>query len=123
MNLLPFVQSMVNGDAPEINHEEVIWNLTSELIKRVDGVFDKVQSRVKAGLDERGLISGDVVDSVNTLRTLRHFVREVARREEIRQIVKGADATKPSDEYDFGMLVEDVDMVRLCSCIFVCGGS
>lgn len=120
MNLLPFVQSMVNGDAPEINHEEVIWNLTSELIKRVDGVFDKVQSRVKAGLDERGLISGDVVDSVNTLRTLRHFVREVARREEIRQIVKGADATKPSDEYDFGMLVEDVDMVRLCVRAFLC---
>lgn len=120
MNLLPFVQSMVNGDAPEINHEEVIWNLTSELIKRVDGVFDKVQLRVKAGLDERGLISGDVVDSVNTLRTLRHFVREVARREEIRQIVKGADATKPSDEYDFGMLVEDVDMVRLCVRAFLC---
>ena len=120
MNLLPFVQSMVNGDAPEINHEEVIWNLTSELIKRVDGVFDKVQLRVKAGLDERGLISGDVVDSVNTLRTLRHFVREVARREEIRQIVKGADATNPSDEYDFGMLVEDVDMVRLCVRAFLC---
>ena len=120
MNLLPFVQSMVNGDAPEINHEEVIWNLTSELIKRVDGVFDKVQLRVKAGLDERGLISGDVVDSVNTLRTLRHFVREVARREEIRQIVKGADATKPSDEYYFGMLVEDVDMVRLCVRAFLC---
>jgi hypothetical protein len=51
---------------------------------------------------------------------LRHFVREVARREEIRQIVKGADATKPSDEYDFGMLVDDVDMVRLCVRVFLC---
>jgi hypothetical protein len=113
VNLLPFVQSFVNGDAPEINHEEVLWNLTSELIKRVDGVFDKVQSRVKAGLDEGDIISGDVVDSVNTLRTLRHIVREVARREEIRQVVKGADATKSSDEHNFGMLVDDVDMVRL----------
>jgi len=41
---------------------------------------------------------------------LRHFVREVARREEIRQIVKGVDAMKSADEHDFGMLVDDVDM-------------
>ncbi len=106
------MQSWVNGDAPEINHEEVIWNLTSELIKRVDLVFDHVQSRVKAGIGEGDLISGDVVDSVNTLRKLRHFVREIARREEIRQIVKGVDTTKPSDDHDFRMLVDDVDMVR-----------
>lgn len=116
MNLLPFVQSLVNGDAPEIDHGEVLWNLTSELIKRVDGVFDKVQSRVKAGLDEGDLISGEVVETVDTLRTLRHFVREVARREEIRQIVKGgsgqdSDKGKKSEEHNFGMLVDDVDMV------------
>ena len=118
MNLLPFVQSLVNGDAPEIDHEEVLWNLTSEFIKRVDGVFDKFQTRVKAGLDEGDLVTGDVVNTVNTLRTLRHFVREVARREEIRQIVKGSSedlekATKNSDEHNFGMLVDDVDMVSV----------
>ena len=118
MNLLPFVQSLVNGDAPEIDHEEVLWNLTSEFIKRVDGVFDKFQTRVKAGLGEGDLVTGDVVNTVNTLRTLRHFVREVARREEIRQIVKGSSedsekATKNSDEHNFGMLVDDVDMVSV----------
>lgn len=115
VNLLPFVQSLVNGDAPEIDHEEVLWNLTSELIKRADGVFDKVQTRVKAGLDEGDLISAEVVETVNTLRALRHFMREVARREEIRQIVKGSDseAAKNSEEHNFGMLVDDVDMVRL----------
>ena len=113
VNLYPFVQSLVNGDAPEINHEEVIWNLTSELIDRVDRVFDKVQTRVMAGLDEGDIINNVVVDSVNILRTLRHYVREVARREEIRQIVKGVDETTLSDEHDFGTLVDDVDMVRL----------
>ena len=117
MNLLPFVQSLINGDAPEIDHEEVLWNLTSEIIKRVDGVFDEVQSRVKAGLDEGDLISGDVVETVNTLRTLRHFARELARREEIRQVVKGSgqdsEATKSSEDHQFGMLVDDIDMVRL----------
>mmetsp|Transcript_20974 Transcript_20974/g.45477 ORF Transcript_20974/g.45477 Transcript_20974/m.45477 type:complete len:674 (+) Transcript_20974:316-2337(+) len=111
VNLLPFVQSLVNGDAPEIDHEEVLWNLTSELINRLDGEFDKVQTRVKAGLGEGDLISGDVVETVNTLRTLRHFMREVARREEIRQIVKGdSDASKNSEEHNFGMLVDDIDM-------------
>ena len=117
MNLLPFVQSLINGDAPEIDHEEVLWNLISEIIKRVDGVFDEVQSRVKAGLDEGDLISGDVVETVNTLRTLRHFARELARREEIRQVVKGSgqdpEATKNSEDHQFGMLVDDIDMVRL----------
>lgn len=116
VNLLPFVQSLFNGDAPEIDQEEVLWNLTSELINRVDEVFDKVQSRVQAGCDEGDLITGDVVETVNTLRTLRHFVREVARRDEIKQVVKGSgrnsDGTE-NQEHNFNMLVDDVDMVRL----------
>lgn len=38
-------------------------------------------------------------------------MREVARREEIRQIVKGdSDGLKNSEEHNFGMLVDDVDM-------------
>lgn len=119
MNLLPFVQSLVNGDAPEIDHEEVLWNLTSELIDRIDVVFDNVQSRIKNDLDEGDLITSDVIDTVNTLRTLRHFIREVARREEIRHIVKGSsedsDVIKKSDEHNFAMLVDDVDMV--CACV------
>lgn len=117
VNLLPFVQSLVNGDAPEIDHEEVLWNLTTEFIDRVDQIFDKVQARAKVGLDEGDIITGDVVDTVNTLRTLRHFMREVARREEIRMIVKGAgedpDTTNKPDDHNFGMLVDDIDMVRV----------
>jgi hypothetical protein len=46
---------------------------------------------------------------VNILRTLRHYVREVARREEICHLVKGVK--KSSDEHDFSTLVDDVDMV------------
>jgi len=99
----------VNGDAPEINHEEIIWNMTTELIDRVDKAFDRVQARVKAGLDEGDLINDDVINSVNILRTLRQYVRELARREEICHIVKGVE--KSSDEHDFGTLVDDVDMV------------
>ena len=108
VNLLPFVQSLIDGDAPEIDQEEVIWNLATELIKRVDRAFDEVQSRVQAGLEE-GDLGDDIVDTVNTLRTLKHFVRELARREEIRQTVKGSG--QEDGEHNFGMLVEDVEMV------------
>jgi hypothetical protein len=122
VNLHPFVQSLINKDAPEIDHEEVLWNLTSELIKRVDWVFDKVQERVKEGEAEGDLISEKVVDSVNLLRTLRHFVREVARRKEISQIVKGSESN--SNEHNFEMLVDDVDMVRriIIEYEFICIG-
>ena len=72
-----------------------------------------------ANMDEGDLITSDVIDTVNTLRTLRHFIREVARREEIRHIVKGSsedsDVIKKSDEHNFAMLVDDVDMV--CACV------
>ncbi|KAL7554833.1 hypothetical protein ACHAWF_018375 [Thalassiosira exigua] len=107
VNLLPFLQSMVDRDAREIDHEEVLWNLTSELINQVDKVFDAMQSRVKAGLDEGDLINDKVVETVSILRTLRHIVREIARREEVREHVKGPIE---SDNHDFSMLVDDVDM-------------
>mmetsp|Transcript_26829 Transcript_26829/g.54753 ORF Transcript_26829/g.54753 Transcript_26829/m.54753 type:complete len:1082 (-) Transcript_26829:207-3452(-) len=123
VNLLPFLTSLLNRDAPEIDHEDVLWNLTSEMVRKVDEVFDEAQARVKEGLDTADLLTEEVVDTVNTLRTLRHFVREVARREEVRKIVKGScdrksknsdDAQKKPDDdtvvQDFSSLVEDVDL-------------
>jgi hypothetical protein len=98
----------VNGDAPEIDHEEILWNLTSELISKVDKAFDATQSRVKQRLDTDEDLSDDVVETVNILRMLRHFVREVARRHEIRQQLKGGDS---KSDHCFSTLVDDVDMV------------
>ena len=114
LNLLPFVESMVNGDAPEIDQEEVLWNLTSALIIKIDSVFDEVQTRVKMGLGEEGLITEDVIETVNILRTLRHFIREIGRRHEIKMIVKGGDVTSKAD-HNFEMLLDDIDMVSLHS--------
>lgn len=89
INLLPFLQSMLDGDAPELEHDEVLWNCTTDLIKFVDAVVDEAQARVKRGqavprLDE------DTVRIVETLRSLRHIIREVARRVAIRNAVKGS---------------------------------
>eukprot|EP00804_Cyclotella_cryptica_P020802 CCRYP_019247-RA/>CCRYP_019247-RA protein AED:0.13 eAED:0.13 QI:481/1/1/1/1/1/5/149/1185 len=107
VNLLPFAQSLVNGDAPEIDHEEILWNLTSELISKVDEVFDAAQLRLKKGDSATEDLSDDVIETVNILRTLRHFVREVARRHEIRRRLKGDDSRS---EHCFSTLVDDVDM-------------
>ena len=111
VNLLPFVQSLVNGDAPEIHHEEILWNLTTELISKVDTVFDHTQSLVKQNLSTDDDISEDMIETVNTLRMLRHFAREVARRHEIRERLKGEGS---KSDHCFGTLVDDVDMVGGC---------
>jgi hypothetical protein len=108
VNLLPFVQSLINGDAPEIDQEEILWNLTSELITKVDTLTDHSQSLVKQKLSTDDDIPEDMVETVNILRMLRHFVREVARRHEIRQQLKGEDS---KDDHCFSTLVDDVDMV------------
>lgn len=118
VNLLPFVQSMVNGDAPEIDHEEILWNLTTELISKVDAAFDHTQSLLKDNLSTDDDISEDMVESVNILRMLRHFAREVARRKEIKQQLKGEEE---QSDHCFSTLVDDVDMVRFVDArLFVC---
>ena len=109
VNLLPFVESLVNNDAPEIDHEEILWNLTTELISKVDTAFDHTQSLVKhKSISSEDDISDDVIETVNILRALRHFVREVARRHEIQRALKAAES---KTDHDFGTLVDDVDMV------------
>jgi hypothetical protein len=99
---------LINGDAPEIDQEEILWNLTSELITKVDTLTDHSQSLVKQKLSTDDDIPEDMVETVNILRMLRHFVREVARRHEIRQQLKGEDS---KDDHCFSTLVDDVDMV------------
>lgn len=116
VNLLPFVESLVNNDAPEIDHEEILWNLTTELISKVDTAFDHTQSLVKhKSISSEDNISEDVVETVNILRALRHFVREVARRHEIQRALK---AEESKSDHDFGTLVDDVDMVSLFPAYF-----
>lgn len=121
VNLLPFLQSMIDGDAPEMEHGDVLWNSTSELIRKVDSLVDEVQARVKCDpprpvpkLDEK------TANLVDTLRELRNIVREVARRTAVREAVKGtkaagqgggqSNASSGGTVHDWNILVDDVDM-------------
>ena len=114
VNLLQFAMSMFNGDAPEMEHRDVLWNLASALIKKVDNFVDEVQDRVHAQQDVTGVVTDDTRETVETLITLRNFIREVARRDEIKQIVKGP-GSKSKEElnpelHDFGLLAADIDL-------------
>mmetsp|Transcript_37883 Transcript_37883/g.55509 ORF Transcript_37883/g.55509 Transcript_37883/m.55509 type:complete len:935 (+) Transcript_37883:92-2896(+) len=92
VNLLPFFQSLVDGDAPELEHEEVLWNSTTELIRTVDSAVDDAQARVKRGETSVPKVDASLARIVDTLRALRNIVRELARREELRNAVKGKKA-------------------------------
>lgn len=114
VNLFPFVMSLSNGDAPEIEHRDVLWNVASALIKKVDEVVDLVQDRVLAYRDVTDVVSSDIRETVDTLLALRNFIREVARRDEIKKAVKGpGDKSKEElkpELHDFGVLADDIDM-------------
>ena len=115
VNLLPFVMSLVNGDAPEIDHRDVLWNLASALIKKVDAVVDLVQERVLAGQDVADVVTDNTRETVETLLTLRNFIGEIGRRDEVKMAVKGPDEKKSKQElnpelHDFSVLAADIDV-------------
>jgi hypothetical protein len=115
VNLLPFVMSLVNGDAPEIDHRDVLWNLASTLIKKVDEVVDLVQDRVLANEDVTDVVTDETRETVETLLALRNFIREVARRDEVKKTVKGPSDKSTKAElkpelHDFGVLAADIDV-------------
>lgn len=90
VNLLAFLQSYIDGDAPEIDHDEVLWNCTSELIRKVDANFDEMRARRKSKTTAPfPPLSDAMVKIIDTLRELRHICREVNRRETIQNAVKG----------------------------------
>lgn len=115
LNLLPFVMSLVNGDAPEIDHRDVLWNVASVLIKKIDSVVDLVQERVLAGRDVADAVDNETRETVQTLLILSNFIREIGRRDEVKKAVKGPDSEKTKQElnpelHDFSVLAGDIDV-------------
>ena len=98
VNLLPFLQSMIDGDAPEVSQDEVIWNSTTELIRIVDSYVDEIQAHVKSPTTHPNVpLSPGMIDTVKTLRCLRNVCREIARREAVKKTVKDVPLGQPSD--------------------------
>lgn len=81
VNLLPFLQSMVDGDAQEIDHAEIIWNSSNEVMNAVDIFVEMCRSCVAADPPKPCPdLSDEIVEKVDTLRSLRIICREVVRR-------------------------------------------
>jgi hypothetical protein len=108
VNLRAFLHSMMDGDAPELNQDEVLWNATRELIDVVDKASDE-----KRPVDEA------VFKAVDALRALRNIAKEVTRKLQVRQMVKGMTPSSPvvsssvaidGDAENWQSLVDDVDM-------------
>lgn len=139
VNLLAFFQSMIDGDAPEILHKDVLWNSTTELIRKIDRYFDLIRARRKSNsFYTLPPLNNDMVKTVDTLRALRHICRELHRRENVQNTVKGkrvpgisVRASKASDrktvcpvvgaaspanleasrpDHDWSIIVDDIDI-------------
>jgi hypothetical protein len=76
VNLQPFLESLFKGDAPEIEHDLVVWNVAHELMNRVDKHVEQVhQMHAK-----KDVPPPTVVHAVETMRLLRHVCREIVVR-------------------------------------------
>jgi hypothetical protein len=113
-NLLAFLQSMLDQDAPEIDHGEVLWNSSVEIIKKIDAFFDESQAKRKKRqpLPE---LNAEMKRLVVTLQKLRHCCRELARRYAIQSQMNKAPTvstlrSREQDQHSWDRLVDDIDL-------------
>jgi hypothetical protein len=78
VNLRPFLESMLEGDAPEIEHDDVIWNCATEMIDRIDKYTSNV--RTERGHNMGKSVPEEISKTVDALRLLRLVCREIAIR-------------------------------------------
>ena len=83
VNLRAFFESMINQDAPEIEHDDVIWNAACELQKKVDACVDEAKGMPREATPAATMeVAPDVVRKVEALRALRTICREIGKRYE-----------------------------------------
>jgi hypothetical protein len=96
VNLLPFLQSMFDGDAEETDHGEVIWNAAFEIMKVIDEFTDKCKECITSSPPQRPpTLSDELAAQVDCLRSLRNICREIERKAEAQALAKGWDLASP----------------------------
>ena len=110
VNLLPFYDSFLKGDAKELDHDKVMWNCAIEVIKKIEAYSDKVKKCVKNGRKGPALGS-DMKKYVEALQCLRHFFRELANSQ--KGSFKGSGLAKNTslkrNENLYHVMVKEVD--------------
>ena len=80
LNLKAFYESWNDKDAPDIDHEEVIWNAATELCIKVDSFVDSVRRNQDPKPEEDHFVPTEVLSAVTSLRALRNVCKEIAVR-------------------------------------------
>jgi hypothetical protein len=104
LNLPAFIQSFMDNDAPEIDHRATLWNAGTDLISNVDELTDKAERETQRGGQVPKLTKGNV-EVVETLRKLRHSIREFEVRMRAQRAIVD-DVNEGVHEYEWGKLVE-----------------
>ena len=109
INLRAFLQSLFDGDASELQQDEVLWNAAQEIIRIIE-----------KATDEKRQVDTELVDTVDALRALRNITREITRKLHVRQTVKGITSAESSsllsavkidgDMEIWQKLVDDIDI-------------
>ncbi|GMH73808.1 hypothetical protein TrST_g9592 [Triparma strigata] len=107
LNLPSFIQSLLDDDAPEIDHATILWNACKDLMDKNDALIDlatlaRKQKKPCPPITEKDL------QVVQTLRTLRHSCRELAIRCGSAQSVIANSLC--SEAFNWGHCVEDIDL-------------
>ena len=114
VNLRAFLNSYFDGDAPEMEMDEVLWNCVHALMEVVDAGTDEAKKDLEAkggnnksdeddddneidlSVLEKGNLDPSLTRAVDTLRCLRHAAREFTRKLELRATVKGKASARIS---------------------------
>ena len=115
VNLRAFVNSYFDGDAPEMEQDEVLWNCAHSLMEVIDAATDEARKNLDVEQDdegenydekkedgpvtiEKGNLDPSLTRAVDTLRCLRHFAREFTRKLELRATIKGKGFARVSSD-------------------------
>ena len=123
MNLPAFLQSLVLGDTPEIEHDKIIWHNAIAFSDQVDkhtenyiADFNKTNGASEFNLPDAA------IRSVDTLRTIRHVCREIVmcfnanRRDAFTGDYDGPSkktifVKSPHDIHSWKKMVDDIDRI------------
>jgi hypothetical protein len=106
VNLRAFMNSYFDGDAPEMEQDDVLWNCTHSLMEVIDAATDEARENldVKQGAEdendccpvstEKEKLDSSLTRAVDTLRCLRHAAQEFTRKLEFLTAVKGKGPAK-----------------------------
>lgn len=102
VNLKGFLESFFDLEAPEMEHDQVIWNVCWELSDRVDKFTEKAEN------SEDPNVTYEIESAIDALRVLRNIAQEIATREAQKEKQLGKKNVT-EEKYQWSRLVGDID--------------